>query len=220
MRWALLLTGAMVALLLLMRLPLRPDRRPEQFFGGEACAVMPCWQGIRPGVTTIAEAVRILKQHPWVDQVSDVNAGGAGSDAGLVYWSWSRRYPFAAHAEGSSQGIIIGRNHIVEQIYLTTDLPLGAFWLHFGQPTGGTVDFISDLQPLRIDNTTLFGRAGLSATARLYADCQTIYADIWHTPVYLWLQHQPTFPLDFSAYMAYVKQMRTGFHTVRGILCP
>ncbi len=208
------------ALLLMLRAQPTADHRLDQFFGAEVCAAMPCWQGIRPGVTRVTEAVNILKQHPWVDQVSDVNTGGLGSDAGLVYWSWSSRYPFAAHPEAEPQGIIIVRRQIVEQIYITTDLPLGAVWLHFGQPTGGTVDYISDTQPLRIDNMALFGRVGLSATARLYANCQSVYADIWHTPVYVWLQNQQAFPFDYADYAVYLKQMRTGFHTVRGTLCP
>jgi hypothetical protein len=35
----------------------------------EGCP-MPCFMGIRPGVTTVEEAIAILEAHEWIDTVS------------------------------------------------------------------------------------------------------------------------------------------------------
>jgi hypothetical protein len=219
-RWALLLTAVSAALLLLIRAQPVDDWRLEQFFGQDTCASMPCWQGIRPGVTPAADAVDILKKHPWVGQVSDVNAVSYGSDAGLVNWSWSSRYPFTTQPNTAQQGIMIVRGKIVEQLYITTDIPLGAFWLTLGHPSGGTIDYVSEASLLlRSDNMALFGQEGLLATARLYMNCESIYADVWHTPVSVWLQDGQAFPFDHTDYDLYLKKLRTGFHSIRGAMC-
>ncbi len=61
------------------------------FVSSEDCR-LPCWQGIRPGVTSGVEAIAILQNHPWANYVrvrGDLEAG----DPGTITWSWSGAQP-------------------------------------------------------------------------------------------------------------------------------
>ncbi len=44
----------------------------------------PCWEGITPGQTTAAEAVEMLKNHPWVATTRKFSLG----EDGAIAWKW------------------------------------------------------------------------------------------------------------------------------------
>ncbi len=61
----------------------------------EDCA-MPCFLGIRPGITTVTEATALLNAHPWIDQVQvdGYQVDGRGLRAmGWLTWTWSAAHP-------------------------------------------------------------------------------------------------------------------------------
>ena len=185
-----------IAALLLLIGSQRYDSSSVVRFFAQSCSSMPCWQGIRPGTTTTSEALAVLRALPWVEQISPVYASPNANNNGtvLIYWKWSRSYPFADTRALVQQGIIVTDEGVVRQIYLTTGIPLGDLWLTLGSAEGGVINSLTDQQRLRVDQTSFFVRDGLAATASLYADCSTELASFWHTPVYFWLRTNMPLP--------------------------
>src|SRR5690349_259008 len=70
---------------------------------------MPCWLGIRPGVTDLLAAMRLLEASPWIERVYEP----FDSINGFVHWDWNPRF---ALADRESQGIIFARDGIVRSI--------------------------------------------------------------------------------------------------------
>lgn len=219
-RLALLLVGVTSASLLLIRAPGYDDSAIQRFFAA-SCTPMPCWQGIRPGETTTTEALDRLRAHPWVGTVSEVYASPyeGNTRTVLIYWTWSSSYPFAGDAPETQQGIIITNEGIVQQIFLTTSLALGDIWLAFGSPDSGLIDYTYDTHHLRMDNTSLFARDGVAATASVLTDCTEDYPDFWHVPVYMWLQSSASLSNYNMAYSTYTTMMHRGYHQVLASLC-
>ena len=219
-RLALLLIGLMTAALLLIHAPRYDDSAVQSFFAA-SCTSLPCWQGIRPGETTTTQALAVLRAHPWVGTVSEVYASPyeGNNSAVLIYWTWSSRYPFVGDSEIMQQGIIITNYGIVQQIYLTTSLSLGDMWLALGSPDSGVIDYTYDTKRLRVDNTALFARDGVVATASVLTSCVAENPDFWDQPVYLWLQTSASLSDGSLAFPAYIRMMHDGYHQVRGSFC-
>jgi hypothetical protein len=211
-RLALLLPTLTAALLLLIHLRPYDDALVARFFG---CTPMPCWQAIRPGETGINQALALLRAHPWVATVSQVNpVPYEGSTAAvLVYWTWSRDYPFATALTYSEQGILITERGRVRQIYLTGSIPFGDLWLALGGADGGIVGYQVDSGSLRIDHTASYDDEGITATALLYTGCATSYPDHWRAPVYLWLRDSATVGNGYAPYQ------RPSYSRIRGAVC-
>ena len=212
-RLTLMLVLVMMALLLLICAP-RYDGRAVTTFFADSCSSMPCWQGIRPGTTTLNQALAILSTHPWIGQISEVTSSTNAETSGtvLIYWRWSAAYPFSDGVRTShQQGIIVTDQGLVRQIYLTTNIPLGDLWLTLGGADARTLNSVDDQQRLRIDNTALFVSDGITATASLYGDCLTDVSNFWQTPVYLWMLSNLTLPDRSTPLNVQYRQLRALF---------
>lgn len=89
----------------------------------------PCFMGIRPGDTSLDEAILALQQHPWV---SAVNASESSLPDQIVWWAWGESAPefVAAHipgrldiAGGLASRITISLNTTYGDIALVRSLP-------------------------------------------------------------------------------------------------
>ncbi|MEP6988425.1 MAG: hypothetical protein ABI970_22675 [Chloroflexota bacterium] len=83
-RLALLLIVLFTAALLLIHAQPYDDHELRELLLPEGCPA-PCFMGIRPGVTTMDEAMNILKSHKWVYEVHQVG--------GTIDWTWSDASP-------------------------------------------------------------------------------------------------------------------------------
>jgi hypothetical protein len=86
---------------------------------------MPCFMGIRPGVTTMEEAVQLLRASGWVAQVQD-DPSTVGFNA--ITWTWNERRP--AFIRADSQGLLLSHTdanmiNIVDRIRVETTVPFG-----------------------------------------------------------------------------------------------
>jgi len=190
-RLALIWSAVMAVMVLLICAPRYDGSAVTSLFSAPCSLSMPCWQGIRPGTTTLNQALAILSTHPWIEQISEVNSSLKSETSGtvLIYWRWSAAYPFSDGVRTShQQGIVVTDQGIVRQIYLTTNIPLGDLWLALGGTDARTLNGLNDQLRLRIDNTALFVSDGIAATASLYSDCLTDLSSFWQTPVYMWLR--------------------------------
>jgi hypothetical protein len=90
----------------------------------------PCFLGIRPGVTTRAEALAILRAHPWVDQLEDDDLG--------ISWQWHRPPQLGSLPDGSPSVPLFARidyqGETVGSIHMETSIMWGDFLLLFGSP--------------------------------------------------------------------------------------
>ncbi|MHB8624734.1 MAG: hypothetical protein ACYDBJ_18840 [Aggregatilineales bacterium] len=99
---------------------------------------MPCFIGIRPGVTSIHEALQILRSSPYLDPNS-ITALAPGESAGSFTINW--RTPGAmlsgSQAERAGQDVLIENepgSDAVKIIIVHINVPLGDFVPLFGPP--------------------------------------------------------------------------------------
>jgi hypothetical protein len=65
--------------------PFTSDLR-TRWLAGKPCAP-PCWEGITPGKTRLAEAIKILNYHPQITNIRVYPADG--HDGAVIEWFWS-----------------------------------------------------------------------------------------------------------------------------------
>src|SRR5262249_15026301 len=98
---------------------------------------MPCFMGIRPGVTNVDEAMRLLQANVWVNSVEQ--------DGSLnIRWTWSGRQPvFILDSKpGFLQIAPDGRQ--ITKVSLYTTLAVGDFWLMWGAPTEHELGYLAN----------------------------------------------------------------------------
>src|SRR4051812_31653625 len=122
------------------------DSVMRAFFALPDCAA-PCFLGIRPGVTTTAEAIAILQAHPWVKGVSPAaSTFGNGARAYTnIYWSWSGQQPaFIFDAASKTPPYLHIYAGKVQYIRLVTRIPYADAWFVVGAPPSETLIVGSD----------------------------------------------------------------------------
>jgi hypothetical protein len=60
-----------------------PSGYAKRWIAGEPCA-LPCWEGVTPGRTTVADAIKILNQNPGIIAGSVIT----GTSPGFLTWKW------------------------------------------------------------------------------------------------------------------------------------
>jgi hypothetical protein len=94
---------------------------------------MPCFLGIRPGITSFDHALELLQSHAWV---ADVRIDRA--EPYRVTWRWSGAQP--ALFDGVAGGILYRDNYnMVTSIKLQTVVPYATVWFELGVPEMGYV---------------------------------------------------------------------------------
>lgn len=99
----------------------------------------PCFMGLRPGVTTRAEAYNILWRHQWVRNVFEHNDH--------MHWTWSGQQP--DYIDGAVRGranltfgaMMGGDTQTIQQIRVQTTIPTGDGLLTLGEPQGMASDY-------------------------------------------------------------------------------
>jgi hypothetical protein len=122
------------------------DAAMRAFFESQECSA-PCFLGIRPGVTTTAEAIAILQAHPWVKSVNPAaSTFGSGARAYTnIYWGWSGQQPaFVFDAASKTPPYLHIYAGKVQYIRLVTRIPYADAWFVVGAPPGETLIVGSD----------------------------------------------------------------------------
>jgi hypothetical protein len=118
------------AVLLLIRAQPYDDHELRALLMPEGCE-MPCFMGIRPGVTMVDEAVKILENSGWVKQDEIYR----NKDSGLIWqvtWTWASNAPYVTTTtDFGTLGVI---DNVVNEIYIPTSVPLGDIWMIMGIP--------------------------------------------------------------------------------------
>lgn len=110
----------------------------KTFFHPIGCP-RPCWLGIRPGVTTLSEALQILKESPWIGRVYEAGLTDPDGPPHIV-WEWSIHAPYFVDRHALGEAIIL--NDVVAQIELRPNLTFGEVQSALGLPSRTEVDDI------------------------------------------------------------------------------
>jgi hypothetical protein len=137
LRLILLLIPILTGTLLVIHAQPYDDHDLHQLLLPESCPA-PCFMGIRPGVTTQDEAIKILEDNPWVE-VDAIHAMPTLPDFPLIL-KWKGNQPAMLNEdEGFGLSITFQNSHpkTVAQISfnLNTDIRIGDLYLMLGKST-------------------------------------------------------------------------------------
>jgi hypothetical protein len=131
LRAAAVLIGLFAACIALIHAQPYDDSQLRAFFTPAVNCPHPCFMGIRPGVTTVEEAMAILEAHDWIAGVNRYEAtDGRGVTSLTAAWSGAQS-DFIDDSEELWMGV---EDNIVQGVFVSTRIPLARIWLLFGVP--------------------------------------------------------------------------------------
>ena len=144
---------------------------------------MPCFLGIRPGVTTADEALAILEAHEWVGEVYTYRSLEDRQIA-LINWNWTEKR--SGLIDSSQIASIHAVDRIVTDISIPTHFSLGENWLVWGQPadTSYVVGLGGKDAPLYLQIFSSYSDMPMNITASMTCP---YFPVLWHSPVTLTL---------------------------------
>ncbi len=137
---------------------------------------MPCWYGIRPGVTTADEALRLLLANPWNGRVVTSYYDASAGD-GIITWVWNEAALAGVERFGGVRLRV--RDRVVWNITLPPGIPLSDVWFAFGAPTGGDWTIVNTLTSpgYRIEQALNYTGKQIVVTSRVLCPAKLI--DFW-----------------------------------------
>jgi hypothetical protein len=169
---ALTVSLLLVALVGLIRAQPPDDANLQSFLSLDACA-LPCFMGIRPGLTNTQEAIRLLEQHEWVEKVTH-HIWFGGPNRSTYSWSWSGFQP--ALLNYTAPGVFTTNGNIVDMLQVSTMISLGDFWL-LGQPERSLLAH----EPGQLTYRAIYLNGALQIETTPV--CPLNLADFWRAPV-------------------------------------
>ncbi|KXK21864.1 MAG: hypothetical protein UZ15_CFX003001242 [Chloroflexi bacterium OLB15] len=142
---------------------------------------MPCWHGIQPGSTTVAEAVAALEQLPFVAEVRIV--------PGMISWWWNDFRPTVYEQTGRAfdgrieTAVLNGEERVIS-VVLQTTLTLGQMELALGDPDSRTLHTVHPDNDRQADGVVHIAHYG-SVNVFNILTCPMDVVDFWNSPVYV-----------------------------------
>ncbi len=122
------------AVLLIIRIQPYDDHELRQLLLPEGCPA-PCFMGIRPGITTMDEALVLLEKSGWITK-TDIQS--FSNNIGVIYFNWNNQTP--KWIIGNMQGELMLTDKIVTTISIRTIFSLGETRILLGLPDMEAVD--------------------------------------------------------------------------------
>jgi hypothetical protein len=113
------------------------DHELRELLLPEGCPA-PCFMGIRPGVTTMDEAVKILEASGWAEKI---DSSFLKNYEGPILWNWTYQKP--SWINEKLRSIIYIKDKKVDAIVINSKFLLGQTKLTFGLPD---MDFVGSPQ--------------------------------------------------------------------------
>lgn len=159
LRVIVILVVLFTAVLLVIRAQPYDDHELRELLLPKGCPA-PCFMGIRPGVTTVEQALALLRQNDWVQiiKVDPTEVNGSASQITRISWSWNTTSSqLSRFIDTQKSGVINISGGKVYGIELETSVQLGDYWLVENAPKAynlrsiGTSDMGNILIVLFID---------------------------------------------------------------------
>ncbi len=131
---------------------------------------MPCFMGIRPGMTTYAEAVAILEAHDWIRTVDT----SRGRFRLIATWSGAQ----SAWIRETRELNLPFEDDVVQQVFVATHITLGDLWLALGSP-----EYLRRLESL--DNLGSFSAAYPFGMMGFTVQGSCSVGAIWHSTIFI-----------------------------------
>lgn len=129
LRFALLPLLFIMAVMLAVRAQPYDDHNLRPLLTPDGCPA-PCFMGIRPGVTTVSEMQRILRASGWM---SEIRMAPYARWIGVI---WNERAPAWFSNDNGGVGLLVAvSRRTVEEVHITTNLPLAQVQLLLGKPS-------------------------------------------------------------------------------------
>lgn len=183
--WLMAFTVSMLFTILVGVIRTRPynDNDLRAFLTPPNDCPMPCWQGIRPNVTPIENAVSILESHPWIDKIEPPVLPYNKR----TYWTWSQARPAFINDLSRGHGLPGWGDTSWSSIEIPTNIPLGDFVLSLGKPDSLTVLAITS-NLIGIGHSTKVGTFMVVAIYNdmglmiyNFTDCPARMDDLWNS---------------------------------------
>lgn len=151
----------------------------------------PCFLGLRPGETTLDEALDILDHHAWV-----AGLDAYGDDSQFIYWSGAQ----PDFIDASEPGMVVIENGIVNKLRIPTRIRFGDLWLLMGQPQRGGFLYVRD-RPI-----AHFAQYSRHLMARVAMQCPASLPRLWYEPSLMIVG--PVYVVVFEDYDALRRERR------------
>lgn len=190
LRTALLLLALFTFFISLIHAQPYNDKEVRALLSSGPDCPMPCFMGIRPGVTTCDQAIDILKNHEWVGEIIADPCSSDGESYRWISWYWNGRQPDLLDGSNTQSNSIRIENDVVWDLLIFSRISMGEVWLFYGIPDLKTVDIVSGAYgPTRILNGAGYPQLGLELTS--YSPCPGLYKDFWAAPTIITFTSQP-----------------------------
>jgi hypothetical protein len=154
LKLSLLLIVLLVLPIFLIRAQPYDDSELRAFLTPPDCPA-PCFMGIRPGVTTFGEAIKLLEGHEWVTNIQLELYESDLFNYGTLTWDWRDMTPGYMDRENQSSVTLIWKDSIEQTGDLDTDVFVGTIQIftHFplytvqqfmGEPDSGNAFIMPD----------------------------------------------------------------------------
>jgi hypothetical protein len=151
----------------------------------------PCLLNLRPGETTLEEALTILNHHAWVAGLE-----AYGDDSQFIYWSGAQ----PDFIDASEPGMVVIENGIVNKLRIPTQIRFGDLWLLMGQPQRGGFLYVRD-RPI-----AHFAQYSRHLMARIAMQCPASLSRLWDEPSLMIVG--PVYVVVFEDYNALRRERR------------
>ena len=142
LRWALILSGVCLLPIAVIRAQPYDDSELRAFLTPPDGCPVPCFMGLRPGVTTTGEALAILGNHEWVKDLGDINLDDFPDPSNIpissASWRWNSLGPQWLSSTGRYMDGLNGSFWVedgkVVSLEMDTSIHIGDLILVFGIP--------------------------------------------------------------------------------------
>ncbi len=178
-----------VAFISLIRVRPYNDTDFRSFFLSSEDCRKPCWQGIRPGITTIDEAVMILESAAWAQDVT--------VDKRSISWAWRGNHIPSIDIQTS--GIMYISNNRVAAIIVPLNVAFGDFQLLFGQPRWRSAGKFNH----NVSVQFTYPQEYLTLSVRL--ECPMNIASFWNAQPEIVLNGMPSAGMPYRTNLEFLK---------------
>jgi hypothetical protein len=159
LRFVLVLNGLFVLMILAFRLSPNDDNVIRTLLlPSEGCPA-PCFMNVRAGITSGAEAARLIAKHGWAQPSLFYMRSWNDMYARFVSWQWSGQQPVGVNVQRN--GLMRVYNNQAVGMVVDTTLSLGAVWLALGVTDKGTMSIAQTRSNSEIMLVLVYPKQGL-----------------------------------------------------------